>query len=48
MRKLTAAVSLCLVVLTSPSRAADPTWHLTATVAESCSCKVVCSCNFGG
>lgn len=24
------------------------TWHITATVAESCSCAVSCSCNFGG
>ena len=29
-------------------RAAEPNWHLTATVAESCSCAVSCSCNFGG
>jgi hypothetical protein len=25
-----------------------PDWHITATVAESCSCAVSCSCNFGG
>lgn len=25
-----------------------PSWHITATVAESCSCAVSCSCNFGG
>ena len=24
-----------------------PDWHITATVAESCSCAVSCSCNFG-
>ena len=29
-------------------RAAEPNWHITATVAESCSCSVSCSCNFGG
>ena len=28
--------------------AATPDWHITATVAESCSCAVSCSCNFGG
>jgi hypothetical protein len=28
--------------------AAAPDWHLTATVAESCSCTVSCPCNFGG
>jgi hypothetical protein len=25
-----------------------PDWHITATVAESCSCTVSCPCNFGG
>jgi hypothetical protein len=34
--------------MTVPPRAAAPTWHITATVAESCSCTVSCSCNFGG
>ena len=32
----------------NPPRAAEPRWHLTATVAESCSCTVSCPCNFGG
>lgn len=27
--------------------APTPQWHLTATVAESCSCAVSCPCNFG-
>ena len=27
---------------------ATPSWHLTATVAESCSCTISCPCNFGG
>ena len=33
-----------------PASAAQPVpeWHITATVAESCSCAVSCSCNFGG
>jgi hypothetical protein len=48
MRKLAAAVLGCLLALTSSSGAQDPNWHLTATVAESCSCAVSCSCNFGG
>ena len=38
-------VSLALVI---PSRAQSPSWQLTATVAESCSCTVSCPCNFGG
>jgi len=47
-RKLFAAVSICLLGITAPPRAAEPNWHLTATVAESCSCTVSCPCNFGG
>jgi hypothetical protein len=34
--------------LSAPPRAAVANWHITATVAESCSCTVSCSCNFGG
>src|SRR5262252_4143880 len=34
--------------LSAPPRAAAPNWHIIATVAESCSCTVSCSCNFGG
>jgi hypothetical protein len=41
------AAAIVLATLTAP-RAAAPNWHLTATVAESCSCTVSCSCNFGG
>ena len=41
------AAVLTALALTSP-RAAEPNWHLTATVAESCSCTVSCPCNFGG
>jgi hypothetical protein len=48
MRTCLAIVSIGLVVFTVPSRAADPNWHITATVAESCSCTVSCPCNFGG
>ncbi|MFN7917608.1 MAG: DUF1326 domain-containing protein [Vicinamibacterales bacterium] len=32
----------------APQGATAPEWHITATVAESCSCAVSCSCNFGG
>jgi hypothetical protein len=35
------------LALTSP-HAAEPNWHIKATVAESCSCTVPCPCNFGG
>jgi hypothetical protein len=38
-------VALAVVV---PSRAQSPSWQLSATVAESCSCTVSCPCNFGG
>jgi hypothetical protein len=47
MRKLLAGIALCLVAF-APPRAAAPNWHVTATVAESCSCTVSCPCNFGG
>ena len=48
MRHLIAAVSICLLAATAPPRATAPAWHVTATVAESCSCTVSCPCNFGG
>jgi hypothetical protein len=47
MRIFLAAIAAVLAALTAP-RAAAPTWHITATVAESCSCTVSCPCNFGG
>lgn len=37
-----------LLVLTVPARAQQPSWQLSATVAESCSCTISCPCNFGG
>ncbi|HYM23058.1 MAG TPA: DUF1326 domain-containing protein, partial [Vicinamibacterales bacterium] len=46
MRTLFAA-ALVILSLTTPPRAAE-NWHITATVAESCSCKIACPCNFGG
>ena len=48
MRTLLAGIAIGLVALSVPSRAADPNWHITATVAESCSCTISCPCNFGG
>jgi hypothetical protein len=48
MRNVVAAVVIGIVALSAPPRAADANWHLTATVAESCSCKISCPCNFGG
>ncbi|HMD35918.1 MAG TPA: DUF1326 domain-containing protein [Vicinamibacterales bacterium] len=46
MRTLFIAAVIALG-FTTPPRAAE-TWHITATVAESCSCTVSCPCNFGG
>ncbi len=48
MRTLLIAVVTLVVALSAPPRAAAPNWHLTATVAESCSCTISCPCNFGG
>ncbi|MFN8061536.1 MAG: DUF1326 domain-containing protein [Vicinamibacterales bacterium] len=48
MRTLLVALSLSLVVVAQPSTAGDPSWHITATVAESCACTISCPCNFGG
>jgi hypothetical protein len=48
MRIPAALVALTLTALVVPSRAQVPDWHMTATVAESCSCTVSCPCNFGG
>jgi hypothetical protein len=51
MRKLVnliGGLSIAVVAMTAPPRAAEPNWHITATVAESCSCTIACPCNFGG
>lgn len=48
MRVLGVAVTIALLVLTVPMRAQAPSWRLSATVAESCSCTISCPCNFGG
>jgi len=48
MRTTLAVLSISLLALSAPPRAAEPNWHITATVAESCSCTISCPCNFGG
>jgi hypothetical protein len=48
MRTLPLVVVVVSTALSAPPRAAAPNWHITATVAESCSCTISCSCNFGG
>src|SRR3954469_1469161 len=48
MTRTCLVAALIALVATAPPRAAEPTWHITATVAESCSCTVSCPCNFGG
>ncbi len=48
MRVLGVTVTMALLVLTVPMRAQTPSWQLSATVAESCSCTISCPCNFGG
>lgn len=48
MRTVISGVTIGIVALSAPPRAAAPNWHITATVAESCSCTISCPCNFGG
>src|SRR5215470_20156059 len=48
MRTLALVVLAASTAITAPPRAAAPSWHVTATVAESCSCTISCPCNFGG
>jgi hypothetical protein len=48
MRTLAVVIALVSTALITPPRAAAPSWHVTATVAESCSCTISCPCNFGG
>jgi len=53
LRSLGVTIALPLIDPMIPSRtalaqtAASPNWHITATVAESCSCAISCPCNFG-
>jgi len=48
MRTTLALVTLTVLLLEVPSGARQPSWKMSATVAESCSCTVSCPCNFGG
>jgi len=48
MRTVLVTFVAAIAAFTVPSHAAAPNWHIVATVAESCSCTVSCSCNFGG
>jgi hypothetical protein len=48
IRRLFACIAVATIAFSAPPRAAAPEWRITATVAESCSCAVSCSCNFGG
>jgi hypothetical protein len=48
MRVLGVGLTIGLLILTVPMRAQTPSWRLSATVAESCSCTISCPCNFGG
>ncbi|MEZ5416255.1 MAG: DUF1326 domain-containing protein [Vicinamibacterales bacterium] len=48
MRVFGVVTFVTLLVLTVPTRAQQPSWQLSATVAESCSCTISCPCNFGG
>src|SRR4029079_574794 len=48
MRRMLIAAAVLVTAISAPPRAAAPNWHVTATVAESCSCTISCPCNFGG
>lgn len=48
MRTTLALITVLVLSMTVPSAARQPSWKITATVAESCSCTVSCPCNFGG
>jgi len=53
LQSLGTTIALPWLNCTIPARtalaqtAATPNWHVTATVAESCSCNISCPCNFG-
>jgi hypothetical protein len=48
MRTTLSLIIVLVLAFTVPSAARQPSWQITATVAESCSCTVSCPCNFGG
>ena len=48
MRTTLALIAITVLLLETSSGARQPSWKMSATVAESCSCTVSCPCNFGG
>lgn len=48
MRTILALTITVVLLVEVPSGARQPSWKMSATVAESCSCTVSCPCNFGG
>jgi hypothetical protein len=48
MKRTGLVLAMLALAASPPPRAAEPNWHLVATVAESCSCTIACPCNFGG
>ena len=48
MRTTLALATAVVLLLEIPTVARQPSWKMSATVAESCSCTVSCPCNFGG
>ena len=48
MRTTPALIAITVLLLETSSGARQPSWKMSATVAESCSCTVSCPCNFGG
>ena len=47
MRTILALTTIVVLLKCRPA-ARQPSWKMSATVAESCSCTVSCPCNFGG
>src|SRR3954470_793419 len=45
---VSSAIALVAVAPAQTTQNAASNWHITATLAESCSCTVSCPCNFGG
>jgi len=48
MRSILALSITAVLLMQVASAARQPSWKMSATVAESCSCTVSCPCNFGG
>jgi len=45
---VSSAIALVAVAPAQATQNAASNWHITATLAESCSCTISCPCNFGG